>query len=245
MNNATIFFSEEVVQKIGNYVYRLIDPRNGETFYVGRGNGNRVFQHASGITVDIINEELSNKSERIREIKNSGLDVIHVIHRHGIPDGIVNHVEAALIDAYPGLANEQGGEGSGSFGPMHTDEIIRLYALPLMEEDPKEKLILINVNNIADKSSPETIYKQVRGNWRIDIERAKNADYVIAVLRGVSIGVFKTNQWMASSLHEGRYCFDGEIATSDVWDKFVGPHGRRITNEAMKHVQNPIRYWKC
>jgi hypothetical protein len=27
-------FPEEVCQKLGNYVYRLIDPRNGETFYV-------------------------------------------------------------------------------------------------------------------------------------------------------------------------------------------------------------------
>lgn len=46
-SNNINFFSEEVVQKIGNYVYRLIDPRNGETFYIGRGQGNRVFQHAS------------------------------------------------------------------------------------------------------------------------------------------------------------------------------------------------------
>jgi len=36
-------FSEEVIEKIGHYVYRLIDPRNGNTFYVGRGQGNRVF----------------------------------------------------------------------------------------------------------------------------------------------------------------------------------------------------------
>ncbi|WP_250481199.1 hypothetical protein [Caballeronia sp. GAOx1] len=26
-------------------MYRLIDPRNGETFYVGKGKENRVFQH--------------------------------------------------------------------------------------------------------------------------------------------------------------------------------------------------------
>lgn len=245
MNNAIISFPEEVVQKIGNYVYRLIDPRNGETFYVGRGNGNRVFQHASGINVDMVNEELSNKSERIREIKNTGLEVIHVIHRHGIPDDVVNHVEAALIDAYPGLANEQGGEGSGSFGPMHTDEIIRLYALPMMEENPEEKLVLINVNNISDRSSKEAIYKQVRGNWRIDIRRARQADYVIAVLRGVSIGIFKANVWKDSLEHEGRYCFDGEAAEEKVWQKFAGTHGKRIANEDMKHIQNPIRYWKC
>ena len=32
-------FPPEVVQALGHYVYRLIDPRNGETFYVGKGQG--------------------------------------------------------------------------------------------------------------------------------------------------------------------------------------------------------------
>lgn len=30
-------FSSDVCSKIGFYVYRLIDPRNGQTFYVGKG----------------------------------------------------------------------------------------------------------------------------------------------------------------------------------------------------------------
>jgi hypothetical protein len=38
-------FPREVAQKLKTYVYRLIDPRNGETFYVGKGQGNRVFAH--------------------------------------------------------------------------------------------------------------------------------------------------------------------------------------------------------
>jgi uncharacterized protein len=38
-------FPPEVVSKLKTYVYRLIDPRNGETFYVGKGKGNRVFAH--------------------------------------------------------------------------------------------------------------------------------------------------------------------------------------------------------
>ena len=39
-------FPHDVVDKLKHYVYRLIDPRNGETFYVGKGKGDRVF--ASG-----------------------------------------------------------------------------------------------------------------------------------------------------------------------------------------------------
>lgn len=41
-------FSQEVINEIGFYVYRLIDPRNGNTFYVGKGKGNRVFAHMKG-----------------------------------------------------------------------------------------------------------------------------------------------------------------------------------------------------
>lgn len=49
MNTGPAQFSEEVAKAVGNYVYRLIDPRNGETFYVGKGKGNRVFQHVRGL----------------------------------------------------------------------------------------------------------------------------------------------------------------------------------------------------
>ena len=38
-------FPPEVSAELKTYVYRLIDPRNGETFYVGKGRGNRVFAH--------------------------------------------------------------------------------------------------------------------------------------------------------------------------------------------------------
>ena len=38
-------FNKRERQALGRYVYRLIDPRNGETFYVGQGRDDRVFQH--------------------------------------------------------------------------------------------------------------------------------------------------------------------------------------------------------
>ena len=41
-------FAKEVSDKLQYYVYRLVDPRTGLTFYVGKGKGNRVFSHAAG-----------------------------------------------------------------------------------------------------------------------------------------------------------------------------------------------------
>jgi hypothetical protein len=115
-------FSEEVATKLGNYIYRLIDPRNGETFYVGKGTKNRVFEHAKLENLDFINkddeDEISAKAQRILDIKNAGLSVSHVIHRHDVPEHAIYEVEAAVIDAFPGLSNVQGGHWSGSRGPM-------------------------------------------------------------------------------------------------------------------------------
>jgi len=99
-------FSETVARKLGNYVYRLIDPRNGTTFYVGHGQGNRVSSHAAGRqrATDFEDED-ALKLKTIRAIRNAGFEVQHVIHRHGMNEETAKEGEAALIDAYPGLTN--------------------------------------------------------------------------------------------------------------------------------------------
>jgi hypothetical protein len=45
----TARMDEGVIQRLDHYVYRLIDPRNGETFYVGVGKGKRVVAQQSGV----------------------------------------------------------------------------------------------------------------------------------------------------------------------------------------------------
>lgn len=251
-------FPSGVSEKIGNYVYRLIDPRNGETFYVGKGKGNRIFAHANAELKSLQNDEddpASLKVGRIREIKNAGLSVLHVIHRHDIPDAAIFEVEAALIDAYSGLTNAQDGHESGAKGPMNVLEIIDKYALPEVDAEPSEKLVLININRLQDKSDTVAIYEQTRLAWRISKIKAESADYVLAVVRGVVVGAFVAEEWhdathdnfpdripVGSDMPE-RKGFNGTPAPKEIWDKFVGERGKRISNEAMKHIQFPIRYW--
>lgn len=252
-------FPEEVCQKIGNYVYRLIDPRNGETFYVGKGRNNRVFDHAAGVP-DVVkdsNQRLGAKLDRIRAIKNAGLSVLHVIHRHEISDHAVSEVEAATIDAYPGLTNIQGGHASSDRGPMNHMELIDKYGLPEFPVDPRHKLMMININKLDDRSDREAIYNQVRYCWPIKKTRAEKADYVLAVVRGVVVGAFRPDRWMqaipenfpdipnADGSESHRIGFVGGEAPEEIWSLYVGQRGKRVTDPKLRHVRFPVRFWKC
>lgn len=67
------FFKQSVIEGLKCYVYVLVDPRDNRIFYVGKGTGNRVYQHAQAALVD--DSSLSLKLSTIREIKSLGLDV--------------------------------------------------------------------------------------------------------------------------------------------------------------------------
>ncbi|MEM6445761.1 MAG: hypothetical protein AAF704_04245 [Cyanobacteria bacterium P01_D01_bin.123] len=232
-------FSPEVIDKLQNYVYRLIDPRNGETFYVGRGKKNRVFNHVADA---IVADDPNDKLRRIREIRASGFEVAHVIHRHGMTAEIAKQVEAALIDAYPGLTNEVGGYGS-DFGVMHAEEIMHQY----QAEDAvfQHRLILINVNQLATEMP---LYEATRYAWRLNVRRARRAEYVLSVRKGMIIGAFRPEVWMATTrenfpgretIHK-RYGFSGTEAPLDIQNLYVG---KSIPDSYCRRgAANPIKY---
>jgi hypothetical protein len=154
-------FPPEVAERLKTYVYRLIDPRNGETFYVGKGQGDRVFAHIR-LEQKLGGDEVDNKVKRIREIHLAGFQVAHVIHRHGMDDDTAFEVEAALIDAYPGLTNVAGGSGSSDYGVMHSKEIVSRYSAEAAVFH--HRALLISVNRSATEVS---LYEATRYAWKI------------------------------------------------------------------------------
>ena len=78
-----IQFKQSVIDNLKFYVYALVDPRDNQIFYVGKGSGNRVYQHAQAALED---DSKSLKLSTIREIQELGLDVKYYIIRHNLSD---------------------------------------------------------------------------------------------------------------------------------------------------------------
>ena len=245
MNRPEIeLFPANVARKLKTYVYRLIDPRNGETFYVGKGRGDRVFSHIRG-EQKLEGDELDNKLKRIREIRVAGFDVAHVIHRHGMDDKTAFEVEAALIDAYPGLTNVGGGAGSNDYGAMHAQEIVSRYSAEPATFD-HVRALLISVNRSATEAS--SLYEATRYAWKLNKSKAEQAEVVLATRQGEIVGAFIAHRWLAATAENfpghdpvpGRFGFEGEEASDDTKKLYVR---KRVPDEYRKPgAANPIKY---
>ncbi len=241
----TGLFPSHVIQRLKTYVYRLIDPRNGETFYIGKGQGNRVFSHIHA-EQNFEGDDIGNKVKRIREIRLTGFEVAHVIHRHGMDEKMAFEVEAALIDAYPGLTNIAGGAGSSDFGTMYAKEIVRRYsAKPAVF---RHRALLISVNRSASESS---LYEATRFAWKISKIKAMEAEVILATLQGLIVGAFIASDWLDATAENfpgrtdmpGRLGFVGREAPVAIQASYVN---KRVPDKFRKRgAANPIKYtWR-
>jgi hypothetical protein len=238
-----------VEKHLKTYVYRLIDPRNGETFYVGKGNGNRIFQHAKAAHTEFrASPKEDLKLKRINNILAAGLEVVQVIHRHNIErNRLALEIEAALIDAYPGLANKNLGIGADDYGCRHVEEIITQYSAEPFEA--QEPLILISQR--TERIEGWGPYDAVRYAWRIDINKARRYKLVLSQLHGIVLGAFRPSHWLQAtranfpllwvpSDDPKRWGFVGEPAESETEKLYLR---KRVPDGIRRRgAQAPVRY---
>ena len=225
-------FSQSTIDKIGYYVYRLIDPRNGQTFYIGKGKGNRVFQHVSGAIdyYDGVNKKEidenndPNKLRIIQEIREAGLNVVHIIQRWNLTEKEAFEVESALIDAFPGLANIQSGHGS-EYGVCNAEELEARLSAKTYDEPNDFKYIVIKVrwwriNEMIELYGPASArYEATRGRWRISLPNVNTYPFVFSVTDGIVKEVYQVNEWHAQG---DRKEFTGVVAPEEIRSRFIG-----------------------
>lgn len=197
-------FSQAVLNYLDNkyYVYALVDPRHaGCVFYIGKGINNRVFQHERD------NSQLeTEKLNRIREIEASGREVEkHIIQCH-LTEEEAFAAESALINlmnlgrSYKVLTNVVSGHRTLNEAIKVETLEIEQGAETIYQKDIKDNLLAIKINTLYRRGmSQDEIYNAVRGYWHIAESKLDNIDYVLAVYRGLVVGVFKPEAWASVS----------------------------------------------
>ena len=211
-------FSDLTIQNLGYYVYALIDPRDNSVFYIGKGIGNRVFEHEK-------EDGNALKNQKITEIKNAGFEVKKVIILHGINenDNEENRAyttESALINLMKyinpnGLTNSVSGHHSFE-GAMTVEQIENIYgAETLKPEDinPDDKVLTVKINILFDYSMDEESLKDaIRGHWKV--KKNCDAKHIAGVYRGVIVGIFRIDKWYSSDEDGEYYCRNNELGNN-------------------------------
>lgn len=226
--------SRYTTEKLGYYVYLLIDPRDKKVFYIGKGYKKRVESHLN----DFKDKE-KEKSKKIKEIKDVGKEVKIDILRHGLLSEQAFEVESAIID-YVGiekLTNIVLGHDSSDRGRMSLNELeIKYKAKPAVFN---ESVLLININKkYSHGMKPKEILEITKGNWRVSKNNVEGIEIICAVYCGIIREVFEVFGWFQSSEKYRKY-FNGEIAREKIREKYIF---KDVSRFWVRGNQNPIRY---
>lgn len=232
-------FSPGVSKWLKHYVYRLIDPRDGQTFYVGMGQGNRVFSHYNDVLAD--RSDPSDKAELISDLLDLNLRPGHIIHRHGLTEDEARLVERVLIQSYRGLTNiaRPGRER----GPAAATQLDRRYSRETVPIDGYAIRITIR-RHVLEQEHDGDLYEATRRAWKVGKQRLhqinRHAHHVLTMLEGRCVEVYRVpvSGWTEcekySTPERRRYKFTGALASADVRERYV--------DRPFDTSQFPLRY---
>ena len=216
----------------------------------GKGKGNRVFEHVKCAIgyyegAEGTSESDPNKFRIIKDIIDSGLEVIHVIQRWNLTEKEAFEVEAALIDAYQGLSNLQSGHHT-EYGVTNAELLEKRFNLKEYEEPNDFKYVIIKVRQwrleeLLEKYPDAYRYEATRYAWKIKPRSISEYPYVFSVTDGIVKEVYKINDWYFTEDRQ-RYAFNGEIAPSEIRDRFVNK--RILDNYIKKGMASPVLFSK-
>lgn len=224
-------FSHKTIDALEYYVYVCSDPDTHRPFYVGKGKGNRVFNHLD-------DKSENEKVRKINELKARGKEPIMEILAHGLDEETAFKVEAAAIDliGIDNLTNRQRGHESSVYGKIEVSTLDARYSHEdLLPEEITDNIMFIRINKLYrnDMTALE-LYEATRGYWKVNPKQAEKVDYVLSVYDGMVLEAYKVTGWLKANSTfmqrvdtreedelSGRYEFIGKIASEEVRKRYV------------------------
>ncbi len=249
-------FSPKAIEQLGYYVYVYSNPDTRKPFYVGKGQGNRAFEHLK-------DRAETEKTQAIEQIRALGKEPLIEILAHGLDETTALKVEAAAMDllGIQNLTNRQRGHESGLFGRIEASELNARYDHGTLDEtDFIDNVVLIKINrSYRGDMLPFELYEMTRGYWKMSLEQAKWVNIALAVYDGMVIEAYRVARWlpagstafaMESRQKDGalqavrvegakRLEFVGAVADERTRDRYVG---KSVASMFSLGQANPIRY---
>jgi len=232
-------FDEKTRQDLKYYVYMLLDPRDNQPFYIGKGADNIVYKHLDCVITQ--DDTLDLQYERIKAIREAGENVKHVIVRHGLTEDEAFQIEGSVIDTltYCGMlkSNTAIRQNAIEKGLMTSDEIVRRYNVQPLEKIGLDCL-LININKTYRRGNgTDAIYLATKETWLISELKLPRIKYVLSEYKGLIVEVFKVESWYPKKRLKNKtidkehnikvkievtgYGFNGVVAQDKVRDLYI------------------------
>ena len=192
-------FPPYIREQLRHYVYALRDPRNGQVFYIGEGEGDRVFAHANDALLSQ-DDPKGMKLNIIQEIHEQGLAVESFIVQHQLKSKEhALQTESALYGLLEMLNKHQDQkcrEGHKLFnltnlikpptyrenGLISVDEALARYGKPVARgRIPHHSMLIKPTKSWHPGMSREELYHATRGWWPCSRKRIQQVRYVFSI----------------------------------------------------------------